>query len=99
MKEIIDVVSNAEKLRYKLEAEEDAKRIYKTEIYEAKQEGEALGIQTGRTQGFEEGIKEDKLESVKSQLNIVIKTKNFSFDSKFISEITGLSEVEIDNII
>ena len=58
MKETIETIqglSASDKLRYKLEAEEDAKRIYKTEIYDAKQEGEALGIQAGRTQGIEEG--------------------------------------------
>ena len=58
MKETIETIqglSANDKLRYKLEAEEDAKRIYKTEIYDAKQEGEALGIQAGRTQGIEEG--------------------------------------------
>ena len=79
MKEIIDVVSNAEKLRYKLEPEEDAKQIYKTEIYEAKQEGEALGIQTGRTQSFEEGIEESKLESVKMSIRFCYKNVEFWF--------------------
>ena len=51
----IERLSASDKLRYKLEAEEDAKRIYKSEIYDARQEGEALGIQAGRTQGIEEG--------------------------------------------
>ena len=39
MKEPIETIqglSANDKLRYKLEAEEDTKRIYKTEIYDAK---------------------------------------------------------------
>ena len=46
MKETIETIeglSASDKSRYKLEAEEDAKRIYKTEIYDAKQEGELKG--------------------------------------------------------
>ena len=98
MKETIETIeglSASDKLRYKLEAEEDAKRIYKTEIYDARQEGEALGIQAGRTQGIEEGrilgIEECALE-------IARKMKKSGIDTTFIIEMTGLRKEEIDNI-
>ena len=106
MKETIETIqwlSASEKLRYKLDAEEDAKRIYKTEIYDAKQEGEALGIQAGRTQGIEEGrtlgIEEGRALGIEEgALEIARKMKNSGLDTTFIIEMTGLTEKEINNI-
>ena len=102
MKETIETIqglSTSDKLRYKLEAEEDAKRIYKTEIYDAKQEGEALGIETGRILGIEEGralgIEEGELKGTK---DVARKMKNYGLDTTFIIEMTGLSKEEINNI-
>ena len=90
MKETIETIeglSASDKLRYKLEAEEDAKRIYKTEIYDAKQEGEAIGIEKGEALGIEKGAKD-----------IARKMKNSGLDTTFIIEMTGLSKEEINNI-
>ena len=114
MKETIETIeglSASDKLRYKLEAEEDAKRIYKTEIYDAKQEGEALGIQAGRalgieegrTQGIEEGrtlgIEEGRALGIEEgALEIARKMKNSGLDTTFIIEITGLTRKVIDNM-
>ena len=91
MNKINNSLSIADKHRYKFETEDDAKRIYKTEIYDAKQEGEALGIQVSRTQGIEEG----KFLGIK---DVVRKMKNFGLDLTLINEVTGLTEDEIDNI-
>ena len=56
MNEINNELCISDKLRYKLEAEEDAKRIYKTEIYDARQEGEALGIEKGKSLGIKDVV-------------------------------------------
>ena len=59
------------------------------------EEGKLKGIKEGKLKG----IKEGKLEGAKeSELNIALKMKNSGLDSKFISEITGLTEEEINNI-
>ena len=86
MKETIETIqglSASDKLRYKLEAEEDAKRIYKTEIYDAKQEGEAFGLEKGKLNGLKD---------------VARKMKCSGLDISFIIEMTGLTEEEINNI-
>ena len=80
MNEINNALCISDKLRYKLEVEEDAKRIYKTEIYDAKQQGEALGIQASRTQEIEKG----KSLGIK---DVVRKMKNFDLDLTLINEV------------
>ena len=95
MKETIETIqglSASDKLRYKLEAEEDAKRIYKTEIYDAKQEGETLGIQAGRTQGIEEG-------SFNKKKTIVNFMKQNGADIETISKSTGIDLKEVESLL
>ena len=103
MNEINNELCISDKLRYKLEAEEDAKRIYKTEIYDAQQEGEALGIEKGKSLGIEEGrtlgIEEGRALGIEEgALEIARKMKKSGLDTTFIIEMTGLTEDEIDNI-
>ena len=90
----IERLSASDKLRYKLEAEEDAKRIYKSEIYDAKQQGEALGIEKGealgikkgKSLGIEEGralgIEEGKLEGLKEGELIGAKNRDLNIARK-----------------
>ena len=91
MNKINNSLSIADKHRYKFEAEEDAKHMYKIEIYDGKLEGEALGIQAGITQGIEEG----KYLGIK---DVARNVENFGLDLTLINEVTGLTEDEIDNI-
>ena len=95
MKETIETIqglSANDKLRYKLEAEEDAKRIYKTEIYDAKQEGESLGIETGRILGIEEG-------GFNTKRTIVNFMKNNGSDIETISKSTGIDLNEVESLL
>jgi len=48
------------------------------------EEGRAIGIEEGRTKGIEEGIKKTAVRLFKKKMNV-----------KFISEVTGLSEDEL----
>ena len=107
MKETIETIeglSASDKLRYKLEAEEDAKRIYKTEIYDAKQEGEALGIVKGEALGIEKGnsrgIEVGKEEgSFIAKRNIVNYMKNNGADNETISKSTGIDIEEVESLL
>ena len=112
MNKINNALCISDKLRYKLEAEEDAKRIYKTEIYDAKQEGEALGIQAGRTQGIEEGrilgIEEGKTLGIEvgkeegsfnTKRTIVNFMKNNGSDIETISKSTGINIEEVESLL
>ena len=111
MNDINNELCISDKLRYKLEAEEDAKRIYKIEIYDAQREGEALGIEKGKSLGIEEGrtlgieegrtlgIEEGRALGIEEgALEIARKMKKSGLDTTFIIEMTGLTEDEIDNI-
>ena len=69
----------------------DEKWIRNSAIKEGKAEGKAIGLAEGRAEGRLEGKTEEKQEIAK-------KMKSKGFDINEISEITGLSVEEIENI-
>ena len=61
------------------------------EIEDAKKEGKNLGIEEGRVLGKAEGIKEKQIEIVRNMLKKKMNIKD-------ISEITGLTEEDIQKL-
>lgn len=70
-----------------LSAEEDAKKVHSTLIGEAKEEGFELGVKQGVKQGENQGI-------IKTAKNMLKKDMNVNL----ISEITGLTKEQIENL-
>ncbi len=109
--EIADVntLTQAEKEKYdeSLKIMRDAYATYKT----AKNIGREEGVREGRAQGLKEGIKEGLKEGIKEGLKegikagraeecrgMAIKMKQNGLDIMLISQITGLSEEEINQL-
>ena len=77
----------------------DAYATYKT----AKNIGREEGVREGRAQGLKEGIKEGLKEGIKAGRaeecrGMAIKMKQNGLDIMLISQITGLSEEEINQL-
>ena len=70
----------------------DLKGVVDTSFYE----GEKIGIEKGKIEGEKIGIEKGKIES---KYETVKKMKQKGFDVKLISEITGLSENEIEKLL
>ncbi len=82
---------------------EGKKEGIKEGIKEGKKEGIKEGIKEGKKEGIKEGIKEGKKEGIKEGIKegkvaIAKNMKKKGLSSKDISEITGLSEKEIDKL-
>ena len=101
--EIADVntLTQAEKEKYdeSLKIMRDAYATYKT----AKNIGREEGVREGRAQGIKEGIKEGLKEGIKAGRaeecrGMAIKMKQNGLDIMLISQITGLSEEEINQL-
>ncbi|MEL3907532.1 MAG: PD-(D/E)XK nuclease family transposase [Treponemataceae bacterium] len=73
------------------EREEARKEGHKEGLSEGLSKGEALGIQKGLDQGLAEGAYKNKLETAR-------KMKYKGFDTADISDLTGLSKSEIDEL-
>ena len=71
--------------------EEEAKKLHNTLMHHAKDEGFQEGVEYGIEQGIEQGIKQKTKETA---LNMLKK----DIDKNTISEITGLSIKEIENL-
>ena len=71
--------------------EEDVRKVTNTLIDNAKEEGEKIGIKKGEEIGIKKGTEEKSKEIAKKLIN-----KNFSKEE--VSDITGLSIDEINNI-
>ena len=105
VKEKDPIMSNSiDRLLY-ISSDEKITMEYEARLNEVKDEERRMNssFSAGRNEGYEEGIKEGikegELKGAKaSELNIALKMKNSGLDSKFISEITGLTEEEIKNI-
>ena len=82
-----------EKVKYRksLNDYEDVKRMQSYYFEQGEEKGFAKGEAKGKAEGKAEGAAEAKLKMVLSMLEK-------GLDIKFISEVTGLSENEIQNI-
>lgn len=93
--EIADVntLTQAEKEKYdeSLKIMRDAYATYKT----AKNIGREEGVREGRAQGIKEGLKAGRAEECRG---MAIKMKQNGLDIMLISQITGLSEEEINQL-
>ena len=87
---IYDAEEHARKVRNSIMATELKKNFFEG-LNKGMKKGIKEGIKEGREKGIKEGIKSNKEEMTKNMLS-----KNF--DKNIISEITGLSLEEIDNI-
>ena len=94
MKEINKLNNDSEFVEY-MSAEEDARKIYNSRMYDAREKGFKQGydegIEQGIEQGIEKGIEQNKIEIAKNLLNNNV-------DINIISLSTGLSQEEIKNL-
>lgn len=100
-------ISRDEELRGIYDAEEHERKvrnsIMATELrknfYEGLNRGKEKGIRQGIKQGIEQGIKQGIKQGIQSnKMEIARNMISKNFDRETISEITGLSQEEIDNI-
>lgn len=90
MKEINKLNNDSEFVEY-MSAEEDARKIYNSRMYDAREKGFKQGYDEGIEQGIEKGIEQNKIEIAKNLLNNNV-------DINVISLSTGLSQEEIKNL-
>ena len=90
MKEINKLNNDSEFVEY-MSAEEDARKIYNSRMYDAREKGFKQGYDEGIEQGIEKGIEQNKIEIAKNLLNNNV-------DINIISLSTGLSQEEIKNL-
>lgn len=90
MKEINKLNNDSEFVEY-MSAEEDARKIYNSRMYDAREKGFKQGYDEGIEQGIERGIEQNKIEIAKNLLNNNV-------DINIISLSTGLSQEEIKNL-
>ena len=86
MKEINKLNNDSEFVEY-MSAEEDARKIYNSRMYDAREKG----FKQGYDEGIEKGIEQNKIEIAKNLLNNNV-------DINVISLSTGLSQEEIKNL-
>lgn len=86
MKEINKLNNDSEFVEY-MSAEEDARKIYNSRMYDAREKG----FKQGYDEGIEQGIEQNKIEIAKNLLNNNV-------DINIISLSTGLSQEEIKNL-
>ena len=87
----VTIVNDNPEFQKYMSEEEDKKKIQNSLLSEAKEEGISQGISQGYTSGINDGISKEKVSIAKNMLN-----KNISIED--ISDITGLSIEEIENI-
>lgn len=90
MKEINKLNNDSEFVEY-MSAEEDARKIYNSRMYDAREKGFKQGYDEGIEQGIEKGIEKNKIEIAKNLLNNNV-------DINVISLSTGLSQEEIKKL-
>lgn len=90
MKEINKLNNDSEFVEY-MSAEEDARKIYNSRMYDAREKGFKQGYDEGIEQGIEKGIEKNKIEIAKNLLDNNV-------DINVISLSTGLSQEEIKNL-
>lgn len=90
MKEINKLNNDSEFVEY-MSAEEDARKIYNSRMYDAREKGFKQGYDEGIEQGIEKGIEQNKIEIAKNLLDNNV-------DINVISLSTGLSQEEIKNL-
>lgn len=90
MKEINKLNNDSEFVEY-MSAEEDARKIYNSRMYDAREKGFKQGYDEGIEQGIEKGIEQNKIEIAKNLLDNNV-------DINIISLSTGLSQEEIKNL-
>ena len=94
MKEINKLNNDSEFVEY-MSAEEDARKIYNSRMYDAREKGFKQGydegIEQGIEQGIEKGIEKNKIEIAKNLLDNNV-------DINVISLSTGLSQEEIKKL-
>lgn len=90
MKEINKLNNDSEFVEY-MSAEEDARKIYNSRMYDAREKGFKQGYDEGIEQGIEKGIEKNKIEIAKNLLNNNV-------DINVISLSTGLSKEEIKKL-
>lgn len=86
MKEINKLNNDSEFVEY-MSAEEDARKIYNSRMYDAREKG----FKQGYDEGIEQGIEQNKIEIAKNLLNNNV-------DINIISLSTGLSQEEIKKL-
>lgn len=86
MKEINKLNNDSEFVEY-MSAEEDARKIYNSRMYDAREKG----FKQEYDEGIEQGIEQNKIEIAKNLLNNNV-------DINIISLSTGLSQEEIKNL-
>lgn len=86
MKEINKLNNDSEFVEY-MSAEEDARKIYNSRMYDAREKG----FKQGYDEGIEQGIEQNKIEIAKNLLDNNV-------DINVISLATGLSQEEIKNL-
>ena len=86
MKEINKLNNDSEFVEY-MSAEEDARKIYNSRMYDAREKG----FKQGYDEGIEQGIEQNKIEIAKNLLDNNV-------DINIISLSTGLSQEEIKNL-
>ena len=86
MKEINKLNNDSEFVEY-MSAEEDARKIYNSRMYDAREKG----FKQGYDEGIEQGIEQNKIEIAKNLLDNNV-------DINVISLSTGLSQEEIKNL-
>lgn len=90
MKEINKLNNDSEFVEY-MSAEEDARKIYNSRMYDAREKGFKQGYDEGIEQGIEKGIEKNKIEIAKNLLDNNV-------DINVISLSTGLSQEEIKKL-
>ena len=92
-------LNDEERFRSWMSKEEDMIVMANTEKALAYEEGEAKGIVQGIKQGVKSGIKQGKFEGIAQEKKEIAK-KMFQkgINISFISEVTELSEQEIQNL-
>lgn len=94
MEELVKLNENPTFREY-MTAEEDARKIYNTEISEAIEKGFNKGIEQGIEQGKKQGIEQGKNQG-KSEIISTLLSKGISL--KEVSDLTGLSDKKIEKL-
>ena len=80
-----------------ISSDEKITTAYEARLNEVKDEERRMNssFSAGRNEGFDEGIKEGELKGIRE---VARKMKVSGYDSTLITEMTGLTKEEIDNI-
>ena len=87
----LDKLNKSTLFRRYMTEEEDKRKIFNSRISSAERKGLERGMKKGIEQGIEQGENNKSIEIAKNMLN-----KNMNIN--IISEVTGLSKEEIENL-